>query len=139
MNGLCVRGVAPLGDDPEAMSRMLKGRSRIHGWFVALHTKKFFVGPKTKTPMPLSTKQRFGHFDIVIKVVAAFAALIPFLGSLVQLKEKFAGSEKMQMMFDDSRFLLVACFGISYAATNDVPATLIAVVLANVILGVGNA
>ena len=89
--------------------------------------------------MSLSTKQRFGHFEMVIKIIAAFASLIPFLGSLAQLKEKFADSEKMKMLFDDPRFFLVTCFGISYAATNDVTATSIAMVLAYVIFEVGKA
>ena len=89
--------------------------------------------------MALSARQRFGHFEMVIKIIAAFASLIPFLGSLVQLKERFSNSERMKMLLDDSRFFLVTCFGISYAATNDVTATSIAMVLAYVIFEVGKA
>ena len=76
---------------------------------------------------------------MVVKIIAALASLIPFLGSLVQLKEKFSDSEKMQMLLNDSRFFLITCFGISYAATNDITATTLARVLAYGIFEFGKA
>lgn len=89
--------------------------------------------------VPLFTRRRHSKLVMVVKIIAAFAALIPFLGSLVQLKEKFSDSERMQKVLNDSRFFLITCFGISYAATNDITATTIAMVFAYSIFELGKA
>lgn len=80
--------------------------------------------------------QRFGKFEFAIKVLAAFSALIPFLAGLLQLKETLK-SPKMQLLFNDRKFFVAIAFGIAYAATNDISATAVAIVLALLIFDMG--
>ena len=84
----------------------------------------------------LSTK--FGQIAFAVKVVAAFSALIPFLGTLISLKQSLQGKNDTFLVFlTDPKFFTVTCFGVGYAACSDVAATTVAVVLALYLLSLG--
>ena len=82
--------------------------------------------------------QKFYQIEFAVKVVAAFSALIPFLGALVSLKENLKDkNDKFLIFLNDPKFFTITCFGVAYAACSDVSATAVAVVLALYLLSLG--
>lgn len=78
---------------------------------------------------------RLTHLELIVKIVAAFASLVPFLASVESLKKTL--DPTMAMLLYDTRLFLVVCFGIAYSATGDVRASAVALALAVVLFGVG--
>ena len=55
---------------------------------------------------------------------------------MLQLKESLK-SPKMQLLLDDRRFFVAISFGIAFAATNDIGATAVAIIIALMIFDMG--
>ena len=64
--------------------------------------------------------------EFAVKIIAAFAALIPFLASLSTIRNDLKTHKRLLALFDDRRIFAVICFGIAYSACSDVAASLIA-------------
>ena len=66
--------------------------------------------------------------EFVVKVIAAIAALVPFLGGIVSLKPTM--DPGMRELSENHWFMSSMCFGISYAATTDIWATIVGYIIA---------
>ena len=79
----------------------------------------------------------FGQVEFVVKVIAAFSAIIPFLGAVVSLRQSLQ-NDKLKALLTNRTFFVANVFGIAYAACGDVSATAVAVVFVFYVLSLGH-